>query len=77
MRDNNLKDLLFKRCLKLEAETATAKRTSGKTIAGIVSASGAKALRELIDDAGLFEEYRSFYYRLALRAAQEVLKDVD
>lgn len=75
--DEKLKKLLFKRCLKLEAEAATAKHDPRDTMAGIVTASGAKVLRELIDDAGLYEEYRSFYYGLALRAAGEVLRDRD
>ena len=75
MQDKSLKDLLFRKCLKLEAAAHAAKEGVGDTIGKVTAAGGAEALRDLIRDAGMEEEYRFFYYSLALRAANEVYKD--
>ena len=76
MKDDTLKYMLFKRCLILEAESHDAKRGAGDSIGKVKAAGGAEALRNVIRDAGLEEEYRSYYYTLALKAAGESLKNV-
>lgn len=75
MADKSLKDLLFMRCLALEAAAHRAKKGASDAIGKVTAAGGANALRAVIRDAGMEEEYRSFYYSLALKAAEENLKN--
>ena len=77
MAEKKLKDLLFRRCLKLEAAAVNAKRKVGDSMQGVHDTGGADALRAVIREAGMEEEYRSFYYSLALKAAEEVLAGAD
>ena len=73
MIDNTFKTTLFKRCLKREAEVHAASRGKLNTAGAMLTAARADEMKELILDLGLEEEYRSFYYTMALRAAGEVL----
>lgn len=75
MAEKSLKNLLFMRCLALEAASHKAKKGASDSIGKVTAAGGANALRAVIRDAGMEEEYRSFYYSLALRAAEENLKN--
>lgn len=75
---DDIKRMIFKRCLKAEALVAASKKDlSSGTMTAIAAARAADALRTLIEDAGWLEEYRTFYYTLALRAAKELTDDRD
>ena len=77
MNEKSLKELLFKKCLVMEAAARKLKNGSADSIGKVALTGGANALRIVIKEAGLEEEYRYYYYKLALKVAGDNPDDFD